>query len=330
MNGSRPSTGARPVERPRDPARRYSAPRQFAVWAAASAAAAAFVLALALLLGGGAPAEPPPGLTGPARLPAWCSELAELLGLGVGVVAVGFGAMALLGSREATRIAAGAAAGWTAVTVLQLGIRAWERDELGGLFGGVHGEALVIQGLCALVAAAGWAVADDAPGRLLAMPAAVVGLVPVSLVGHPRSSQHPWLAGASLSVHVVAAALWVGGLAALAWVAIARAEEWTAILPRYSWLAAGCAAAVVLSGVVAALERLTPSELITSRYGAIVSLKVALLAGLVAAGWLQRRHVVPRARTARHGFVALATFELTAMAITLALASALAETPPPA
>lgn len=303
--------------------------RQFAVWAAASAAAGALVLAIALLLGGGAPAAPPPGLDGPARVPAWVSDVAELVSLGAGVVAVGFGAMTLLGQRELSAIASGAASGWVATTVLQLGVRSWERDGLGGLFGGVHGEALVIQGLCAFVAATGWAVSAEAPGRLLALPAALAGLLPVTLVGHPRSADHPWLAGTSVSVHVIAAALWVGGLAALAWIALGAPNDWAETLPKYSRLAMVCAGAVAVSGVVAAIGRIRLGDLLTSRYGAIVTLKAVSLAGLVAAGWLQRTYVVPRARTARRGFVGLATCELTTMAITLGLAAALADTPPP-
>jgi putative copper resistance protein D len=302
------------------------------VWALAAVAAAGLVFALAMVLGGGAPQAPPPGLSAPGRVPAWVGHVVGFGGLLAGVVAVGLGTLATpwIGRRELAGPAAAAAAGWVSVTVLQLGVRAWQFDAHGGLFVGAKGEALVMQGLLAVVAAVGWTVASDAPGRGLALPAALGALLPVVLVGHSRAAADPLLAGTAVAVHVVAAAVWVGGLGALAWVATRPGESWRRTLPRYSWLALVSALALAASGVVAALGQIALDDVLSSRYGALIALKAVALTGLAVAGWLQRRHVVPRVSGSRQAFLALATLELTTMALTLALAAALAHTPPPA
>jgi putative copper export protein len=101
-------------------------------------------------------------------------------------------------------------------------------------------------------------------------------------------------------------------------------------LPRYSRLALVCVMVLALSGVLTSALRLDSiSELLTSRYGAIVSFKVVLLAGLVVAGWLQRRYVFGGTPVLRRHFVVVAALELTTMTMAFALAVALARTPPP-
>ena len=88
--------------------------------------------------------------------------------------------------------------------------------------------------------------------------------------------------------------------------------------------------ALALSGVVTSVGRLGAfSELLDSSYGAIVLLKIVMLAGLVCAGWLQRQYVVRRAPATLRKFVPVVSMELTVMVLTMALASALSRTPPP-
>jgi len=138
------------------------------------------------------------------------------------------------------------------------------------------------------------------------------------------------LAGLSVSAHVVSAALWVGGLAAIGWLAALADDGWRGALPRYSRLALVSVVVLTLSGLLTSLARMNAvSELFTSRYGAIVLLKVVLLAGLVVAGWLQRQYVFARASFLRRQFIPLAALELATMALAFALAVALARTPPP-
>lgn len=307
-----------------------STPRAGASFAGALVVVAALVLALALVLGGGAPPAAPPGLAGPGRIPAWLGDVAALVARLLGVAAVGLGTLswAWFGRPQLSRDAAAAAAAWTGVSVLQLGLWAWEHNGETGLFDTPTGRAIGFQAVFAGVAWAGWTVPSSAPGRTLAWPAGVAALLPVVLAGHPRTADHVWLAGTSLGIHVVAAAVWCGGLLALGWLTLTD-ESWDEVAPRYSAVAAASAALVAASGVVAVLGRLGPDDLFTSRYGAIVLLKAVCLLGLVGAGWLQRRHVVGSGRRRWRGFVALAGTELVTMAVVFGLAVALSRTPPP-
>ena len=102
-------------------------------------------------------------------------------------------------------------------------------------------------------------------------------------------------------------------------------------MPRYSRLALVSVVVLTLSGVLTSALRLDAlGELVTSKYGAIVLFKVVLLAGLVGAGWMQRRYVFGATPILRRHFLAVAALELTTMSLAFALAVALARTPPPA
>jgi len=305
-----------------------------AAWCAAVIVAGVALLALALVLGGGAPPAAPPGLTAPGRLPAWLGDLVAFVVVIVGVATVGFG---LLGSGLLDRpwpamrtVAAGAAGWWASLTIFQFGLLSWELRGQVDLLETTRARALLLQLLLVVVAALCWWLGRTRPLALVAMVASLGALLPTVLAGHPRSSDHPTVAVLSVSAHVIGAALWVGGLAAIGWLAAIGDARWGAALPRYSRLALVCVVILTLSGVVTSALRLdSPADLVTTKYGAIVTFKVVLLGGLVAAGWMQRRYVFGGTPILRRHFLAVAALELTTMSLAFALAVALARTPPP-
>jgi putative copper resistance protein D len=306
-----------------------------AAWCAAVIVAGVALVALVLLLGGGAPPPPPPGLSDTGRVPAWIGSIMSFVVVLVGVATVGFG---LLGSGlldrpwAAMRTVAGGTAGWWAsLTIFQYGLLSWELRGGGvTVFDTTRGRALLLQLLLAATAAVCWWVGRTRTVALIAMTCSLAALLPTVLVGHPRSSAHPIIASVSVSAHVVAAALWVGGLAAIGWLAAIGGARWGAALPRYSRLALVCVVVLTLSGVLTSALRLNSiAELLTSKYGAIVTFKVVLLAGLVVAGWMQRRYVFAGTPMLRRHFLVIAALELTTMTMAFALAVALARTPPP-
>ena len=311
-----------------------STARTVAWWGWATAVAALSTLALVLVVGGGAPPPAPPGLEDTGRLPAWIGMLVGLLSLATGVATAGFALLAggfLDRARpEARTVASAAAVLWVAITVNQIGLVAWELEGRAGVFSSSRVQALLLQlGLAALVALLTGVLRSVATANV-AVVVALGALVPAVVDGHARSADHPLVAGVAVGLHVAGAALWVGGLAALAWLALNRVADWRAAVPRYSGLALVAVAVLVASGVVSSLGHLDrPGQLFTSKYGAIITLKVVLLAGLVAAGHLQRRRVVERTPIHRRHFVGLAGLELTVMALAMALAVALGHTPPP-
>jgi putative copper export protein len=304
-----------------------------AAWCAAVVVAGVALVALALVLGGGAPPPTPPGLADMGRVPAWIGSITAFVVLLVGVATVGFG---LLGSGLLDRpwpamrtVASGAAGWWASLTFFQFGLLSWELQGV-DVLDTTRARALLLQLLLAVAAAMCWWLGRTRLVALIAMVCSLAALLPTVLVGHPRSSDHPTIAALSVSAHVVGAALWVGGLAAIGWLAAIGDARWGAALPRYSRLALVCVVVLTLSGALTSALRLNSlAELATSRYGAIVTFKVVLLAGLVVAGWLQRRYVFVGTPMQRRHFLLVAALELTTMTMAFALAVALARTPPP-
>jgi putative copper resistance protein D len=304
-----------------------------AAWCGAVIVAGVALVALALVLGGGAPPPTPPGLSDMGRVPAWIGSITSFVVVLVGVATVGFG---LLGSGLLDRpwpamrtVAAGAAGWWASLTVFQFGLLSWELQGV-DVLDTTRARALLLQLLLSAAASVSWWLGRTRLVALIAMVCSLAALLPTVLVGHPRSSDHPAIATLSVSAHVVGAALWVGGLAAIGWLAAIGDARWGAALPRYSRLALVCVVVLTLSGVLTSALRLNSlAELVTSRYGAIVTFKVVLLTGLVVAGWLQRGYVFVGTPMQRRHFLLVAALELTTMTMAFALAVALARTPPP-
>jgi putative copper export protein len=311
-----------------------SSARTVARWGWATAVAALSTLALVLVVGGGAPPPAPPGLEDTGRLPAWIGLLVGLLSLSTGVATAGFALLAggfLDRPRaEARTVAAAAAVLWIAVTVNEIGLVAWELEGRAGVFSSSRVQALLVQLALAALAALLTGGLRSAAAANAAVVAALGGLVPTVVDGHARSADEPLVAAVAGGLHVAGAAVWVGGLAALAWLALNRAADWRAAVPRYSRLALVAVGVLVASGVVSGLGHLDrPGQLFTSKYGAVITLKVVLLGVLVAAGHLQRHRVVERTPIRRRHFVGLAGLELTLMTLAMALAVGLGHTPPP-
>jgi len=177
---------------------------------------------------------------------------------------------------------------------------------------------------------------DAALGPLLVSLAA---LLPIALTGHSDTGRAHLVAITALAVHLVALCLWVGGLLALAVYAGRRGRALAVVVPRYSRVAATCYAAVGLSGVANAAARLvSPTQLVSTRYGLLVTVKILAygLLGLLALG--QRRRLLPALAaaatgatrdTARRAFARLAAVEVLVMAGTVGIAVALSHTPTP-
>lgn len=158
----------------------------------------------------------------------------------------------------------------------------------------------------------------------------VVGLMPVALTGHSSAGGSHDIATSSLLYHVVAAALWVGGLIALLAHLTRRGDHAGLATQRFSRLALVCWIVMAASGVINALVRVTPDQLLTS-YGLLVLGKVTALLVLGAFGWLHRRSAVVAVvdRGDRAAILRLGGVEVLVMFATIGLAVALSQTAPP-
>jgi cytochrome c oxidase assembly factor CtaG/putative copper export protein len=184
------------------------------------------------------------------------------------------------------------------------------------------GIALVLAGSC-------WvALSWGAVVWLFAL--SLVGLTPVALTGHSSAGGAHDIATSSLLYHLVAAALWVGGLIALLAHLARRGDHAGLACARFSRLALICWIVMAASGVINALIRVTPDQLLTA-YGLLVLGKVTALLALGVFGWLHRRSAVAAVadRGDRAAILRLGGVEVLVMFATIGLAVALSQTAPP-
>lgn len=184
--------------------------------------------------------------------------------------------------------------------------------------------AFVIAVACHFVLSWGWTTA------LFFL--AVAGLFPVGATGHSSSGGSHDLATNSLLIHLVAAALWVGGLIALIALGRRRGPDLPLAARRFSRIALACWVAMAVSGVINALVRVSPADLVSTQYGLLILAKITALGMLGVLGQQQRsrslRVLTERGR--KGAFLQLAGVETLIMFMTLGIAGALSATEPPA
>ncbi|MDQ4008306.1 MAG: CopD family protein, partial [Actinomycetota bacterium] len=321
-------------------------------WLLAAPPVAVLVLIVALVLGGGAPEPPVSGLPDPGALTAW--------GLPVARLAFDLCAVGVLGTLVVTLLLP--AEGWAASAAQTLRTARWfasawacsavavvlltVSDVLGVPLGAVLGSegllgyvwqlsqsrSLLLALACGVLVAgySRWTVSREGVAVLVAV--AVAGLMPVLFAGHSAASSDHDLASSSLVVHVLGASVWVGGLFGVLLLR-RRPQVLALVLPRYSAVALACFAAVAASGLINAWVRAS-SDLtawVASGYAALLAVKLVALAALGVAGWWHRRRTLLAVSAGRpRAFARLATVEALVMAATVAVAVALARTPPPA
>ena len=163
--------------------------------------------------------------------------------------------------------------------------------------------------------------------------ASLATLLPLALTGHSSSGGSHDLATNSLLIHLVAGALWAGGLLALLVHAMRGGEHSYLAARRFSVIALWCFVAMAFSGVVNALVRVRPADVLNTPYGWLIGAKATALCVLGAIGWLQRRRGVAALKadpTARAALIRLALVEAIVFGVTFGVAVALGRTPPPA
>ena len=191
--------------------------------------------------------------------------------------------------------------------------------------------------LVALVVTVGASVARARSTMVWLTAFGLFAIVVNALTGHAANAVGHEEAVNAMGFHLLGIAVWVGGLIGLVLMrphltGPGHEGDLAVTVERYSVLALWAYVAVGLSGVQSAWLRVGGLEGVTSAYGLLVLLKVAILAGLGVVGWQQRRTVVARLRssaTARGAFARLATVEVLLMVAATGLGVALSRTVPP-
>jgi putative copper resistance protein D len=185
--------------------------------------------------------------------------------------------------------------------------------------------------LAAVLALASLPVLRWAPTPVL-FAGSLVTLVPLGLTGHSSAGGSHDLATNSLLIHLFAGALWAGGLLALLALAIRGGQHADLAAHRFSKLALWCFVAMAFSGVINALIRIEPSDLVHTTYGRLVLTKTVALCALGVLGWRQRRIGLSSLRDdagARGPLIRLALVEAAVFGATFGIAVGLGRTPPP-
>lgn len=167
------------------------------------------------------------------------------------------------------------------------------------------------------------------------LAASVLTLIPLGLTGHSSAGGSHDLATNGLLIHLVAASLWAGGLLALLAHALRGGAHTGLAARRFSSIALWCWVAMALSGLVNALVRVQPGDLLSTGYGRLVVAKFVALCLLGGVGWRQRRVSVaalqadPRPPRARAALARLALIEAALFGLTFGIAVGLSRTAPP-
>lgn len=119
---------------------------------------------------------------------------------------------------------------------------------------------------------------------------AIAGVgVSLAVSGHAATAAPQWLTRPSSFLHGVAAAYWIGALVPLAALAWRRDDTLPLVLKRFSAIAMPTVGLLVLTGLVLAMVQLgSIGALIDSQYGVILSIKLVLVALLLALAALNR------------------------------------------
>jgi copper transport protein len=234
----------------------------------------------------------------------WLTRIGVYLGLFVGVGGVFFaawigqgpsGARAITGALGIGLVSAVISLGLQGLDVLDLPLPAiaalapWKAG-----FATSLGPALLI----AMVAMAIAWVAMRSPTPTNAWVLTSVAMVGVGLSlaasGHAATASPQWLTRPSLFVHGIGVAYWAGALLPLAVMARRRKDTLPAVLNRFSAAAVPIVGVLVLSGLVLAVIQLGSfAALIETRYGIILSVKLALVVLLLMFAALNRFYLTP-------------------------------------
>jgi copper transport protein len=232
--------------------------------------------------------------------------LALVAGLGVPPAALLLGAAADE-RRLVVRVARIGGAAAAAASVLQLVLQhLWEAGGLATFATSAY--AIAVYARVGALALAGVAIgpgAADRPrpaARAVFAAAALVAVGTVVVNGHGGS--HAWWYFASTALHAAAAVAWLGGLAVLGWLLLRGrlGADRLRRMPHWSLYAGLSVAALALSGVLQGLVEVRyPAALVTTQYGWVLIVKLALVAVVLA--FAVRGHLWVRAETRAAGAV---------------------------
>jgi copper transport protein len=239
-------------------------------------------------------------------------RLLTMAGAGVSAAVIGLAAAA-----EAQREAAGIS--WGDVFSTSLG---------GNLI-----QQVVPVGLAGLMLAVAWRLRKRTKliGLGVAGALALVAIFTHVLTTHADASHLAWLMLPSQWAHLTAFAVWIGGLAALLVGVRGLAPDLAArAVRRFSFVAGFALAAIALTGLLRAVDEIgTLSRLVSTLFGGLVLVKVALFVVLAGLGAINRYRNVPRAEWSLRGLFRVGRTEIAVAGVVIGVAAVLTALAPP-
>ncbi len=153
-----------------------------------------------------------------------------------------------------------------------------------------------------------------------------------ALTGHASGAADHHLAVSSMFLHLIGSAVWLGIVAALLCARGPLGDHAKVAVMRGSKIALWGAALIIASGVANAWIRLeSPADFVTSTYGRLLLLKIALMVTVVALAMWHRRVNLPRLDLAhvRERFWSVMVVDVAALLGVIAVAVVLSGTAPP-
>lgn len=221
----------------------------------------------------------------------WASKLAFYVGLFIGIGGVFARCILMPGADAGGRIVAAALALGAVGAIVSLGFQGL--DALGAQasrlaepvvwstgYGTSYGRT-VIAALAAF-ALAGVAIAMNGfAARAAAVAAWLLAGAALALSGHASAASPQWLMRPVVFLHAVAIAIWIGALAPLGLALRRNLPGATRALRRFSRIIPVTVAVLILAGIVLATVQVQePAALVSTAYGQVFLMKLALLGGL--------------------------------------------------
>jgi copper transport protein len=173
----------------------------------------------------------------------------------------------------------------------------------------------------------------SAAGRALSVLALIGVGLSLAASGHAATAPPQTLMRPAIFLHGVGVAFWVGALAPLAALALRPKPSLLPILNRFSQVAIPVVAVLVLTGIALAVIQLgSVGALVDTRYGIILSIKIALVALLLGLAALNRFWLTPtlaRGGNATESLARSIVLECVLAAGILAVVAGWRFTPPP-
>ena len=164
--------------------------------------------------------------------------------------------------------------------------------------------------------------------RVALAAGALVGIGSFLVTGHAATAAPVWLMSPAVALHLVCAAYWLGALAPL--FAAADQPDARDMFARFSTRAGVALTLLVLSGVAIAVVQLGGiAALFTTDYGRLLTLKLALVAGLMGLAAVNRFILTPRLADGPRAMRWSIITEFVLFALILAVAASLTAVPPP-